>query len=168
MIKIIAFDWANTIMRSLPEQGPMATWKHIELIPHIIEPLKHLKNENAFRLCVATGAMDSNAQMVFKALERGKIAHFFDFVFSSAEKNVAKTDISFYEIFCKEKNCAPEEVIMVGDNYFSDIFIPKQVGLNTIYFNEKRHKGNFPDADIVISSMKELLPSIERLTNQKK
>jgi FMN phosphatase YigB (HAD superfamily) len=54
---------------------------------------------------------------------------------------------------------------MIGNVYEKDICGAKAVGMKTIFFNEKKLSGDFPDADKIIFSMTELNSAINSLMN---
>jgi len=156
MIKAIIFDWGNTIMRDYPElPGPMATWDHVEWIPDAEEVLKILNQK--YICCIASNAGHSDTELMIKALERINAAHYFHYFFTSKELGFKKPDISFFKSICMKIVCLPAECMMVGDNYDNDIIGAKNAGLTSVFFNERKIHGDFPDADHIIFSMKELV-----------
>jgi len=163
MIKALIFDWGDTVMRDFPAcPGSMAEWEQVEWIPDLQEPLKILNKK--FTCCIASNAGFSDASLMKKALERVGAEKYFHFFFTSKDLGYEKPDSRFFQTIAEEINIIPEECIMIGNVYKKDICGAKAVGMKTIFFNENKRTGDFPDADKIIFSMKELMEAIDSLT----
>ncbi|HRY32211.1 MAG TPA: HAD family hydrolase [Bacteroidales bacterium] len=150
----VIFDWGNTVMRDLEYPGPMKDWPLIELIPGIEVVLEKLKQRS--RLVIATSAPHSNTADMREALRRGGVEQYFTLFFSSFELGCRKPDPAFFRSLISELQCLPSEAISIGDKYPNDISAAKTAGLGTIWFNESRLKGSYPDADYTIYNMAQL------------
>jgi putative hydrolase of the HAD superfamily len=165
MIKALIFDWGNTVMRDFPEKpGPMAHWDHVEYIPHIEECLKKLSKKNT--MCIASNAGFSDAALMTEALKRVGAEKYFHYFFTSKDLGAEKPDKLFFNSIIEKINVAPEQCIMIGDNYAKDISGAKAVGMKTIFFNEKLTVSDFSDADEIIISMKELVTAVDVIKNK--
>jgi putative hydrolase of the HAD superfamily len=134
MIRVVAFDWGDTLMRDdRAATGPMAGWPHVEAIDGAAEALAELAPHH--RLVVATNAVDSGADLVMAALARVGLDGFFTAVFSSCEVGADKPSRLFYDTMLERLACAPREVVMVGDNYANDVLGALAAGLRTVWFN---------------------------------
>ena len=154
-IKLVIFDWGNTLMRDNPElQQPMYMWGKVELIPSATEALEYLSKK--YHLCVATNAGVSDTQAMIKALERVDIARYFFFFYSSIDLRVSKPLPAFFEKICHEIGIPPSQTVIIGNSYDKDIVGAKQAGLHTIFFDEWKQANLNPDADRVIHHLKEL------------
>jgi FMN phosphatase YigB (HAD superfamily) len=158
-IKAIIFDWGDTVMRVFNEKGPMFQWKQVEWIPSMERALKLVAHR--FLCCIATGAKDSDTQMMIKALERLGADEYFHAFFSEKDLNIPKPDPDFFRTICKKIKHKPEEVVMVGNSYERDIEPAKSIGMKTLFFNEKKLPGDYPDADQVITCMNQLVVMID-------
>lgn len=68
-----------------------------------------------------------------------RIGGFFDALFISGEMGVKKPDAVMFERAMKELGIdVPDELLIVGDNLFSDIWGGKQAGLVTCWYNPLR------------------------------
>jgi HAD superfamily hydrolase (TIGR01509 family) len=162
MIKALIFDWGDTVMRDFPEcPGPMAEWEHVEWIPDLEDALKILNKK--FTCCIASNAGFSDASLMKKAMERVGAEKYFHFFFTSKDLGYEKPDSRFFQKIAEEISFAPGECIMIGNVYKKDICGAKAVGMKTIFFNEKKLTDDFPDADKIIFSMKELIVAIDSL-----
>ncbi|HNW98675.1 MAG TPA: HAD family hydrolase [Bacteroidales bacterium] len=160
MIKAIIFDWGNTVMRDFPEKsGPMAYWDHVEYIPDVEACLKTLSEK--YVMCIASNAGFSDAKLMTEALKRVGAEKYFHHFFTSKDLGAEKPDKRFFDSITKKINISSEHCIMIGDSYQKDICGAKAVGMKTILFNEKNINADFPDADKVIVSMRELINAIE-------
>ncbi|HQN98438.1 MAG TPA: HAD-IA family hydrolase [Bacteroidales bacterium] len=155
-IKLVIFDWGNTLMRDDPQQQePMYMWDKVELIPEAIETLEYLSKK--YLMCVATNAGVSDTQAMIKALERVNIARYFQYFFSSIDLGVNKPLPAFFEKICHEIGILPSQTVMIGNSYEKDIIGAKQAGLYTIFFDEWGKTNLNPDADRVIHHLNELM-----------
>jgi len=134
MIRVILFDWGDTVMRLFPDrQGPMACWPEVMAVPGVEEALQSL--QPCYHLALATNASESGAGLVRAALRRVGLEAYFASVFTARELGVRKPDPGFFHAVLREAACAPEEAVMVGDEYSGDVVGAKEVGLRAIWFN---------------------------------
>ncbi len=159
MIKAIIFDWGDTVMRDFPEcPGPMANWEHVEWIPFVEDALNFLHQN--YVCCIASNAGFSDTALMRKALERVGADKYFQFFFTSKDLGHEKPDQRFFIKIAENINTGTEHCLMVGNDYKKDIAGAKATGMKTIFFNEKQLSGEFPDADKIILSMKELIGAV--------
>ena len=148
-------------MRDLLLPGPMKDWDKVELIPAIEDALKKLYS--GYTLCIATSAEHSDTQDMAEALARLDVLDYFHFFFSSFELNSRKPNINFFISILENTGFDDENTISIGDKYDNDIEPAKKLGLKTIFFNEKKLKGDFSEADRIISNMNELHQAVEEI-----
>lgn len=165
MLKNIIFDWGDTVMRDYPEMdGPMYLWPHVEVIPYIVNALVALKGK--YKLIIATNAGFSDTEAMISALERVNVHHFFEGFFSSKELGVKKPDPNFFSEVCLRSSLLPSETVFVGNDYEKDMIGAKNAGLKTIFFNKNKTECDFPAADLIILSMKDLFSAVETLQKE--
>lgn len=134
MLRAVAFDWGDTVMRVFPEyRGPMARWPEVEAVPGAEVTLRALRKH--YRLALATNAIDSGALLVREALARVGLEDLFHAVLTAHELGARKPRRDFFRGLVRELGCAPDEVAMVGDAYQADVVGAKQAGLRAIWFN---------------------------------
>lgn len=165
MIKALIFDWGDTIMRDFPElETPMFTWEHVELIPDIESALQFLAKE--YIMVIATNAGQSDTNAMLKALERVDVKKYFNYFFSSKDLGFEKPDIRFFTSIAKSIGQQPDNCLMIGNLYEKDIVGAKDAGMKTILFDEKKTNCNYPKADRIIQTMKNLSNTIEKFKKQ--
>jgi FMN phosphatase YigB (HAD superfamily)/membrane-associated phospholipid phosphatase len=147
-VRVVLFDWGNTLMVDDGQSGPMAEWPRVAAVPGAAEALAALHGR--YRLCVATNADDSGAAAVMAALGRVGLARFVDRVFSSRDLGARKPDPAFYaavletlraDAAAESPDDAPlhaHQVVMVGDDYANDVAGASAAGLRAIWFDPGR------------------------------
>lgn len=152
MIRALVFDWGDTVMRIFPESsGPMAHWPRVEAVPGIEDTLRAAKL--SYVIAVASNASDSGSGLVRDALERAGLEKYFDEVFTARDLKATKPNSAFYRGILRKLELAPEEVVMIGDHFETDIAGAKKTGLWTIWYNPSDNKppiGLEGMADVVI------------------
>jgi len=134
MIRALVFDWGDTVMRVFPEfSGPMAHWPRVEAVPGIENALRAAKP--SYAIALASNASDSGSSLVRDALERAGLEKYFDDVFTARDLNATKPDSAFYRGILRKLELAPDEVVMIGDHFETDIAGAKRTGLWTIWYN---------------------------------
>lgn len=139
MIKVVAFDWGNTVMYDLDEfqhLGAMANWPFVKVVPGIEDALKSLQAD--YRLVIATNAEMSTAEQVRAALARADLDRYFERIWTALELGVAKPDPAYFEIVLRECACEPGEAVMVGDSLTVDVMGARQAGLHAVWYNAVR------------------------------
>jgi len=163
MIRLVALDWGNTVMRDLPGQvGPMAKWPIVEAMPGIKEALAALAGR--YRLALATNAAESGEQEVRQALERVGLNALFELVQSSRDLPWHKPQPEFYRALLDRAGCGPGEAAMVGDGWDNDVQGALAAGLAAVWYNPlglATPKGPAPQA--AIRDLRELTAVIGRL-----
>jgi len=136
MIRVIIFDWGDTVMRELPDfPGKMVDAPHVEAMPGIEEALRALQPE--YRLLMASNANVSTADDIRAALRRVGLDEYFEIIVSSADLGVGKPDPAYYHAVMAICGCDPAEAVMVGDTFDKDIAGAKRIGLRTVWYNWK-------------------------------
>jgi len=161
-IKAIIFDWGDTVMCDSPAySGPMAYWPEVEVVAGIGTALQQLRKD--FICCLASNAVDSDAELMGLALSRVKLRQYFQYLFTSRELGFKKPDPEFYREILRRMNLQPEQCIAAGNNYEKDIVPAKSVGMRTIWVSTHQDSVPAPCADSSIDSMDKLIPVIEKL-----
>ncbi|MGC8866370.1 MAG: HAD family hydrolase [Bacteroidales bacterium] len=158
-LRLVIFDWGDTLMRDYPDKpGPMYTWDRVEEIPGARQLLEYLSKK--YSLCVATNAGVSDTEAMRMALQRVNLESYFSGFFSSKDLGVAKPDPGFFLHICRKMQVRPKETLMVGNDYQKDVEGAARAGLHTVFFNKNQQEGAYPQADIVISHLFELISII--------
>lgn len=158
MIKVLVFDWGDTLMRDFPEYpGPMADWPEVAVIPGAAEALEDLHRK--YICCVASNAGDSDAYLMGLALERAGLRKYFQRLFTSRELGTGKPNPEFFRAAALRLGIEPGECVMIGNSYEQDIAPAKAAGLQTVLVgevSEAERSARFPAADAVVCSLSEL------------
>lgn len=155
-MKAIIFDWGDTLMRDFPQYpGPMASWPVVEVIDGAAEALEGL--DRSLVCCVASNAGASDAALLGQALERVGIRSYFDHLFTSKELGAAKPDPRFFIEAATRAGAAPNQCVMVGNDYVKDIIGAKQAGMRTVWLDVGASgSAEHPHADHIIRRIDEL------------
>lgn len=154
-LKALIFDWGDTVMRDYALEGPMWKWKKVDWIDGAEEALKKLSKE--YKCIIATSADHSDTEDMIKALGMVGADKYFDYFYSKREIGYKKPDLKFFAAVAGISGYDPDECVMIGNSYEKDILGAKAAGMTTVFFNEKKTKGTYPEADHVIHSMNQLL-----------
>lgn len=106
------------------------------LNPKAVELLKALK-EKDYKV-IGVSDYYTSSKIIRSLLEHHKIAPLFDAFFVSSDHAKSKHSGDFYPFLLKELDLEAKNVLMIGDNYRSDIENAKHHGLQTIYVPNKK------------------------------
>lgn len=73
----------------------------------------------------------------------------------SADVVVGKPHTRMLELVCREHNLKPNQILVVGDTYESDIVMAQEFGCRSAYFNENCDKAKY-SADIHLDELSQL------------
>lgn len=105
--------------------------KYIKLYDNVIELLELLKKKGKKVYLL------SNAQRIFTLYEMKLlgIEKYFDDILFSADYNVCKPDMKFYNTLINKHNLDIKDSIMIGNDYICDIEGASNVGLDSLYLH---------------------------------
>lgn len=147
------YDLSYWIKRLGLEASPrevLSSFQHrIRVFPEVIEVLEQSRGMG-LRLIVVTNA---RREFVNLELEKTKIGHYFEHVFSStSDFRLIKKSTSVYRRVCSICGVSPAEMIHVGDDQCFDLEVPRKLGITAFYLDRTRkHSG-----DHVVNSLKQL------------
>jgi putative hydrolase of the HAD superfamily len=140
-----------------PEEVLTSFQHRIRIFPEVPRVLKDFK-ELGLRLIVLTNA---RREFVDLELQKTKIGHFFEQVFSStSDFGLIKKSISVYRKVCSVCGILPEEMIHVGDDQCFDFEVPSRLGITAFYLDRTSENSG----DHVIDSLDHLGKRLEALT----
>ncbi len=161
MIKAIAFDWGNTIMREIPlSRRPSAHSASVEVVPGVNNALQVLTRQ--YLCCIASNARGPESTALGLVLERVGLEKYFRQIFTAEDLKAQKPDARFFQGLVQQLKFQPNECVMVGDDYQADIIGAKHAGMRTVWFTEHVQQ-DAPYADVVITAMDQLAPAIAKL-----
>lgn len=160
----LVFDWGNTLMKVFPEYaGPMDSWPEVREVEGVVEALEKLLGR--YTMVVATNAGDSDAPQVWNALRRAGLGKYFKAVFTAKELGSQKPDVGFFRQIESVLTLPPYQIVMVGDDYKSDILGAKAIGWRAVWYNPTGQDvpGSIPFQDGEFSSMADFPRTLEWL-----
>lgn len=167
MVTHVVFDWGDTLMRDFPElPGPMAHWEKVVVINGVEEVLRILAEK--YVLVVATNANFSGVELMSLALERGGIKKYFSHFYSSIDLGFSKPDSRFFLAIINDLKINAYNAVMIGNDYTKDIVGAKNIGMQTILFNEKKNNMHAVLADHVAAEFADIPDIIKKWTELNK
>jgi len=154
MIRLLVFDWGDTIMRDFNMPGPMSQWPVVEWIEGAKEALSHLHDR--YCCAIATSADHSDVSEMKAALARVGADTYFDKFYSQKELGYRKPDVRFFLEVIRLSGYQANESVMIGNLYDKDIVGARKAGMKTVLLCDKSDVSSCPDADFLIRSMHEL------------
>lgn len=82
-----------------------------------------------------TGLIDSKIIRTAMHLDNTKIFTYFNGSVFSDELNFTKSDIRFYKTILDLSNNAPNDVLHIGKDFYTDMEVPKLIGIKTKQFD---------------------------------
>ena len=134
--RCVLFDWGNTLMRDISEfSGPMRGWPRVEAIPYAVETLTNLRGQ--WMLALATNAVDSSAADIEAALGRVGLDQVLDKIYCYRGIGHKKPSPQFFGYILNDLRLEPSRVVMVGDDFETDVLGANRAGIRAIWFNER-------------------------------
>jgi FMN phosphatase YigB (HAD superfamily) len=157
----ILFDWGDTLMRVFPEyDGAMADWPQVEALPGALETLAVL--HPSYTLAVATNAQNSDEGEIWRALRRVGLANQLDKVYCFRSIGYLKPSKEFFAYILADLRLSTDAVIMVGDDWESDIVGANRAGLRAVWLNEQNGRETNYDRVQTIHSLLDLTGALQR------
>lgn len=142
-------------MRVFPEYaGAMKDWPQAAALPGAVETLARLHQE--YLLAVATNAKDSDEAAIWAALQRVGLDEHLDRVYCYRNIGYAKPARQFFDLILTDLNLSPEQVLMVGDDWNSDIRGANLASLRAVWLNETGLRPEHTEWVQTIHSLSEL------------
>ena len=163
--RCVLFDWGNTLMRDFPDaEGPMADWPRVETLPGVEEVLPQLRPH--WTLALATNAVASDELSVWRALDRGGIAHLLDKVYCFQTIGHKKPAPGFFDHIVKDLAMHRDRIIMVGDDFENDILGAIRSGIRSIWLNPSSDEVRVGDLSQTIHDLRSLPEVLSTLAPQ--
>lgn len=131
--RALLLDWGGTLMRTMPRwMGPGQGWTVEEPVPHVADVLQQLAA--SWRLCLATNAGESDDDAMRACLDTAGIGHLFCGFYTWGKAQAPKPWAPFWQYALRDLELAPEQVVMVGDDWMADVWGARQVGMYGVWF----------------------------------
>jgi putative hydrolase of the HAD superfamily len=126
--------------------------------------LKKLEQDGYRMGLISNAGDDQDVQHLIQGFE---IAHYFDFILTSAKCSYRKPHPRIFELAIANWYFLPSETVMVGDNLDADIRGAKNAGLYGIWISRRAGPSSEDEPrvqpDASISTLSELPPLLDRL-----
>lgn len=133
---IVMFDWGDTVMKDNPNMNtPMVQWPTVEAIDGAEEVLSAVHTHKM--VIMATGAAQSDEMDIRLALQRVNLANYFDRIFCFKNTGLRKPSEEFYRYILDTLEVKPSDILMVGDNFESDILGANRIGISGVWLNQR-------------------------------
>jgi len=128
------------------------------VIDDVQETLANLKG---IKKVVATNGSNYPRQ---NKLESSKIAKYFDAYFSSENLGIVKPNPDYFLTIMQQYNVTKEEVLIVGDDYSTDVTGAINLELDCCWFNFRKKKEDMilPDNVFVVKEFKAIISVVMR------
>lgn len=120
------------------------------LFPDAHEVLQYLQSKYSLHLIT-----NGFAEVQWIKIENSGLRPFFEHIIISEEVGTQKPDKEIFEIAMHRAFTSPEECLMIGDNFNTDIIGARNAGMDQVYFNPN-HKRIKEQATYVVTSLKQL------------
>lgn len=144
--EVFVEHFMNTYFKLVPTKS--------KLMPGAIEALEYLYKK--YPLYIVSNGF---TEMQYQKMESGGITHYFKQVFLSDEIGVNKPDKRIFQFVLNAIQLNPSEVVMIGDNYDTDIVGAKNSGIDQI------HLDIYTNGDKITSCASWVLPKISDVVN---
>ncbi|GAA4899387.1 hypothetical protein GCM10023311_25830 [Flaviramulus aquimarinus] len=103
-----------------------------------VEALKHLKSKGCKIYCVSD--FYTSESLIKQLICAHGLRNLFEDVFVSSERGCSKHVGGMYDYLITYLNIEPNQILMIGDNYRSDITNAQKAGIKGIYIPNKHQK----------------------------
>jgi putative hydrolase of the HAD superfamily len=142
----------------------MVDWPIVSPVEGVVQTLSTLQGK--YGLAVATNADDSGCQSVRAALARVSLDSFFENIFTTIELKARKPEVDFFTNISNLLSTPPSSLVMVGDDYITDIAGAWNADWRAIWYNPSGAAcpGLMPIHFLEITRMDELPAALEKPT----
>jgi len=142
-------------MRVFPDfKGPMATWPHVETLPHVKETL--LKLSSNWVIGLATNAVDSDESEIRQALAMVDLDPIIERVYCYQQIGFRKPTLAFFEFILSDLALESQNIFMVGDSFEDDILGANRSGIRAVWFNHRSGEERSGDLFQTIHDLRDL------------
>ncbi len=127
-----------------------------QLYPEVMDTLDALKRRG-YRIGIIS---DWGARLAGRIMGPLGVADHCDFIIASASVGLSKPSAALFNLALGRANVQPEQTIMVGDNYLSDVLGARGAGIEGILLDRWKHYADpaIPRPDcLLINALDELL-----------
>lgn len=107
---------------------------HTNLIDGSVEILEYLYNKG-YKMSLVTNGFN---EVQFSKVEKSGLEKYFEHIITSELAGCNKPAIGIFEYALNKLGLQKEQVIMIGDDPYNDVWGAEQAGLDSIYLNEAK------------------------------
>jgi len=123
-----------------------------KLYPEAIDAVKIAKEELNLKAAIVTTIPKFKFKLILKFLSR-----YIDFVMTGLEAGCDKSNPKMYLSLLKTLKIAPKDVVVIGDEAYVDIILPKSLGMKVIQLI----RGNTKKCDLADAHVNNLIDAIK-------
>jgi len=160
-VKCVLFDWGNTLMREMESyEGPMHKWPVVEAMPGALESITRISADRI--LALATNAMDSGEEEIWKALARVEFDTLINKVYCFRKVGMLKPSRGFFDFILGDLKLTAKDAMMVGDSFPNDVMGAVRCGIYSIWLNRESSERRVGKLYDTIYSLRDLPEAIVR------
>lgn len=107
----------------------------IRLNPYIYESLKYIKTCLKKKVVLISDMYLRRDEIIDLLSFSGFDVSLVDDIWISCEYGVSKKEGFLFDLFLKQKSLSATDIIHIGDNWYSDIAVPKSKNINVYYYD---------------------------------
>ncbi len=120
--------------------------KKTKRFSHTLSMLKELRSQD-----YKIGLLSNSSIFVMEEIEKANVLKYIDYPVFSYEVGAVKPNPLVFEKMLEISGCKPSEILMIGDNMVDDVIAPKNLGWNSIFFeNYEKLKKDLRDYNVVL------------------
>ena len=150
-------------MHTAFEQAGQTGGQASELIERVLDVFMTARNEVELFPDVSASLTRLSQRYALASLTNGNadvarigLSHHFKAIISAHAHGTAKPAPDLFHIACRELNCAPEEVVHVGDDIDLDVRGARDAGLHAVWMNRAAATWAGDDAPHTVTNLSEL------------
>lgn len=134
----ILFDWGGTLMERMPcWLAKKKCWTDEEPVSYALELLQNL-HKAGYRLGLASNASEGDEESIRLCL--GAMGHLFERIYTWRSVGSPKPWPPFWHRIIKDLGLAPEQIMMIGDDWMTDVWGAQEAGMYGIWFNQQSNE----------------------------
>lgn len=132
----ILFDWGGTLMERMPcWLAKEKRWTDEKPVAYARELVEHL-HEVGFRLGLASNASEGDEESIRACLDGMGIGHLFEKIYTWRSVGSPKPWPPFWHHILRDLQVPAEQIVMIGDDWMSDVWGAQETGMHGIWFNQ--------------------------------
>jgi putative hydrolase of the HAD superfamily len=162
VIRAVLLDFGETLVERISDRDAPLTRLAPVLFPETDAVLGELERAG-YLLGVVSNTERTDDEQMMCVLARLGIRNHFDTVVTSLSAGARKPDRAIFLRALEQLACSAAETAMVGDDVGADIAGGAALGMPTILVRRGEPQPPEAEADVVITSLFDLLPALDRL-----